>query len=138
MKYITLLPILIAVILLAGCTTQDTTSTVQEASTIETTVETTVETTETTVNESATTTIKLGSACTDTDGGKNYDERGEVKNPQSPVGLTSARDRCVSNVTLNEYYCQDVVGKSYDYEIVSEQYKCPILCFNGVCVEEIS
>ncbi len=138
MKYLTLFPILIIVILLAGCTSQDTTSTVQEASTIETT-ETTIETTvETTIDENATTTIVLGSVCTDTDGGKNYTVRGEASNPRSPVGPSTGRDRCVNNATLNEYYCQEVVGKSYNYEIVSEQYKCPILCYNGVCVEEIS
>ena len=137
MKYI-ILPIIVITILLAGCTSPDTT--VAEGSTVDTTIATTVETTvnvTTTIDVNATTTIGLGDSCTDTDGGKVYDVRGTATNPRAPVGLTRATDKCTNNVTLNEYYCNKISGKSYDFEISSDRYTCPVLCFNGVCVDEI-
>ena len=140
MKYL-IIPILLTVILLAGCTSPDTT--VPEGSTVSTTIATTVETTveETTTTAleiNGTTTIRLGESCTDTDGGKVYDVDGTVTNSRSPTGLTRARDNCVSNVTLNEYFCNKIEGSSYDYEIASEQHQCEVRCFNRVCVNQTS
>ncbi len=140
MKYSVILPLLVVIVLLAGCTTPSVNETDNVTTSELTSVMTSVtdDNTTTSVEGTTTSTIKLGETCTDTDGGINYDARGEVKNPRAPTGLTSARDRCVNNATLNEYFCKEVTGQTYDYVIDSEQYKCPILCFNGACVEEIS
>ena len=63
--------------------------------------------------------------CTDSDGGVNYDEKGEVIIDSELVGL----DYCKSNsLTLVEYYCvEDGVGV--------DNYDCANFCSDGACVE---
>ncbi len=62
--------------------------------------------------------------CSDSDGGLNYNIRGEVYLDKKKV------DSCLSTTMLKEYYCKD--GKSSTV-ISSVDYKCPNGCVNGAC-----
>ena len=72
-------------------------------------------------------------ACTDSDGGQNYNVNGIVN-----YGNWTRADRCGSfdgNPSndlndLNEFYCRS------DGEPVEEVYKCPNGCKDGACVQE--
>jgi hypothetical protein len=69
--------------------------------------------------------IPSGVECFDTDGGLNYNVRGNVETKI----MISPPDYCLSDVpdTLYEYYCDS--GKS-----TSVNYKCPKGCKNGACI----
>ncbi|MFH1420508.1 MAG: hypothetical protein ABIG30_00910 [Candidatus Aenigmatarchaeota archaeon] len=142
MKHITIL-ITLLFVLVAGCTTtpgdqtDNQTTTVADITTTvinETTTTVNVTNTTTTINDTSTT-IRLGDDCNETDSGKDYYVKGTVTYPRAPQGLTRAIDKCstTSNVTLYEYYCAKVSGKTY-YQIYEERYTCPVLCKDGVCV----
>lgn len=70
--------------------------------------------------------------CTDSDGGKNYYEKGYA-NPNCPKGATCGAwfDYCIDSIdskTLLEYFCKS--GK-----IESERIACPNGCYEGVCIQ---
>jgi len=60
-------------------------------------------------------------ACTDSDGGKNYYQKGTVT-----VGNVKLTDFCINSRTLKEHYC---VGSNARYL----NYVCPYGCENGAC-----
>ena len=140
MRYILVLVGLLVIVVSAGCvdspanlTDNLTDTTVNITTTIETTVETTINQT----NITTTTTIKLGEECTDSDGGLVYDVKGTATFPRAPVtiSLTKAADKCVSNVTLQEYYCEPVANMSYSHKITGVKHTCENGCYNGACVD---
>ena len=64
------------------------------------------------------------SKCEDSDGGKDYDEKGTVK-----YGKYSYSDKCSkNNKKVYEYYCNPVNGKPK-----VELHKCEYRCSNGAC-----
>ena len=66
--------------------------------------------------------------CTDSDGGKNYQLKGTVKNQNS-----ESTDYCNSERTLTEYFCQDSGdGKPVVY---TETHPCDYGCNNGACLQ---
>lgn len=66
-------------------------------------------------------------SCTDTDGGKNYYSKGNVKyNLNFPDNIYEIMDSC-SGSTLNEYYCDDQGNAQTEY------YSCPNGCSDGAC-----
>jgi len=70
--------------------------------------------------------VKKGElSCSDTDGGKNYYEKGEVT-VQGLGYQTTFIDSCQDS-TLNEGYCEN-------NDIQAIKYKCPHLCKDGRCV----
>ena len=64
--------------------------------------------------------------CTDSDGGKNYYQRGTVT-----VDGTKLTDFCINSRTLKEHYC---VGSDARYL----NYVCPYGCENGACRKQPS
>lgn len=66
--------------------------------------------------------ITRAAACTDSDGGLNYNVYGYVT-----LHTQVFKDKCTGN-TLTEYYCRD--GKYKE----SKPYTCPGKCLNGQCV----
>jgi len=70
--------------------------------------------------------VKKGElSCSDTDGGKNYYEKGEAT-VQGLGYQTTFIDSCQDS-TLNEGYCEN-------NDIQAIKYKCPHLCKDGRCV----
>jgi len=70
--------------------------------------------------------VKKGElSCSDTDGGKNYYEKGEVT-VQGLGYQTTFIDFCQDS-TLNEGYCEN-------NDIQAIKYRCPYFCKNGRCV----
>ncbi|MCX8166500.1 MAG: ABC transporter permease [Candidatus Micrarchaeota archaeon] len=76
--------------------------------------------------------IDPSSVCTDTDGGKDYYNKGTASN-----GYVSYSDFC-QDAKLNEYYCEYVFdGFSWKKELNSEHIYCPgsgEMCSNGKCI----
>ncbi len=68
--------------------------------------------------------------CTDSDGGKNYYEKGTVT-----VDGTSYTDYCVNNYTLKEYFCTEITTSGLG-GAAEEIYQCPYGCRNGACLRE--
>ncbi|MCK4634356.1 MAG: hypothetical protein KAT37_00605 [Candidatus Aenigmarchaeota archaeon] len=66
----------------------------------------------------------ISDSCTDTDGGKNYYEKGTAT-----MGGTSLSDHCNSDNSLTEKYCSDE-------EIKWVKYECLHGCENGACISE--
>ncbi len=79
-------------------------------------------------------------SCTDTDGGRSYDNQGQVTD-NSGVFI----DSCVDRSTLTEYYCDAGVGKS-ETHACGDGFKCSggrcvvetmqpsaTVCGNGIC-----
>jgi len=62
-------------------------------------------------------------ACSDSDGGIDYDVKGTATK-----GSQSSTDSCRGD-TLSEYYCSS-------NQIVSTTYTCPYGCSNGACEEQ--
>lgn len=65
--------------------------------------------------------------CTDTDGGKNIDEKGTITYTNAN-GEFTATDECVTAITIREFWCDGFNGESYFDE-------CPGSCSNGACIE---
>jgi len=65
--------------------------------------------------------------CEDTDGGRDYYERGETTEPSG----FEATDQCIGGDTVLEYYCND------DELVDSVRFNCPsgYACSAGACVE---
>lgn len=57
-------------------------------------------------------------ACTDTDGGNNAEEKGTVNNEFT--------DKCVAGLLI-EYYCED-------NKPANQNHRCPDKCVSGACV----
>jgi len=62
--------------------------------------------------------------CTDTDGGKNYYEKGTVTDRYGE----KYTDYCIDKKNLMEYYCNE------DGTSGSESYECPYKCEDGACI----
>lgn len=72
------------------------------------------------------------SHCSDSDGGKNYYQRGEVET-SGGVFADSCHDDSAGGVNANyltEYYCKQ------DGTYMRESYVCPHGCLEGECIEE--
>ncbi len=69
--------------------------------------------------------VDISSACTDSDGGKNYDVKGTITLDNGDVKT----DSCSDYKLLNEYYCNNNVGSL-------ETYNCPYQCSDGKCVAQ--
>jgi len=72
----------------------------------------------------------IESLCNDSDGGKNYYEKGNVVFYDVYENKTrNATDACAgkTDVRLDEYYCYN--GQSY-----IEDYNCSYCCYNGACL----
>jgi hypothetical protein len=69
----------------------------------------------------------IQTACTDSDGGKNYNVSGNVLGVSSSGEVVSGNDYCMGNV-LKELYC-DASGF-----VNTDAYTCPNGCSNGACV----
>jgi len=67
--------------------------------------------------------------CTDTDGGKNYFEKGEVSSIGHESSTAAGEDYCIAN-TLFEKYCEN------DQPGVIEEHNCEQGCIDGACIEE--
>ena len=63
-------------------------------------------------------------SCVDTDGGKNYDVKGNT-NVTNSTGKFSYIDTCFENI-ISEYYCDA-------NKVKRESYNCPYDCANGAC-----
>jgi len=80
--------------------------------------------TTTTIPEETTTTII---SCTDSDGGKNYYEKGYVE-ADVILGVGITEDICLDEIELREMFCnENNEGEPY-------LYKCPDGCEDGVCI----
>jgi len=83
-------------------------------------------------------TIMPKSPCTDSDGGKNYQLKGEV----SVDGESFMEDSCLwefkpdisDRATLMDYYCTG----DQNNPVWFEQYKCPNGCKNGACIDSLT
>ncbi|MEN7981874.1 MAG: hypothetical protein ABFQ65_00310, partial [Nanoarchaeota archaeon] len=63
------------------------------------------------------------SICSDSDGGLNYDVKGEA----NKEGFGSTEDFCVNDIKLSEALCNN------DGNPANAQYDCPNGCSNGAC-----
>jgi len=78
-------------------------------------------------------------SCTDSDGGEDYDVRGETKLTRSDGETFSYEDFCIDSEKLNEYSCNlATIDKENCLEgcNLDVQYNCPNGCVDGACVEE--
>ena len=76
--------------------------------------------------------------CTDTDGGRNYYDKGELTicdfvtkeepGAESAIGCALHEDFCEDNNNLLEYFCEE-------NEFKLEKYACPNGCEEGVCIK---
>jgi len=101
---------------------------------------TSISTSTTTMLTSTTISPRNQQGCYDSDGGKNYYEKGTTyiggcfSDPET--GATSCyvskpiNDTCIDNNRLKEYYCED-------YSIKHINYTCPKECKDGKCIENI-
>lgn len=71
-------------------------------------------------------------SCTDTDGGRDYHVRGDVRGNTETGGWGVFTDSCRTDRTLLEFYCQ-ADGKTRGFEEVSCQ--ATEKCQNGACVK---
>ncbi|GEM_PF-3072789 len=70
--------------------------------------------------------------CTETDGGRNYDQAGSVSGiAEWGKGSPSSNfvDSCLDSLKLNEMFC------GADKYVYQEAYTCPHGCSNGVCIK---
>ena len=87
--------------------------------------------TATTNQTNTTTTVNQNNICTDSDGGKNYNVKGNVVASSSTPGYTgNVWDYCKTDGTnaLVEYFC------TADKQQSGETYNCPNGCSNGACI----
>ncbi len=72
------------------------------------------------------------SKCTDSDGGRNYYERGSViysGNPGQPPGVSATNtEYCLDDKIVVEHYCEDDLHKS-------KTFHCPNGCLDGACIK---
>jgi hypothetical protein len=68
-------------------------------------------------------------SCVDSDGGLNYDVKGNLSGSVSIYGLVFD-DYCSNSENLTEFYCSDDPG------VFSQEYRCPNGCANGVCANK--
>lgn len=66
--------------------------------------------------------------CTDTDGGKDYVNKGEITTSTDNGFSSSNEDYCVNDRTLKEYYCSGVEMKDLNVECRDIE-----VCYNGEC-----
>ena len=75
-----------------------------------------------------------GCRCTDTDGGKIFDVRGET----CKLGAFGQRkctvDRCVDESHLEEFFCKRISKGSF--RVQSEMHTCEGVCSNGACIQQ--
>lgn len=72
--------------------------------------------------------------CTDTDGGKNYRERGGAEAFVDGVEIAQGVDECMSNSLLLEYFCNDGSLDSRVEDCTFEGISSPYVCVQGECV----
>ncbi len=65
-------------------------------------------------------------ACTDSDGGKDYNVKGNVV-ASSPTSSTDVTDLCSDSTKVVEYFCTNLQQSG-------ETYTCPNGCSNGACI----
>lgn len=86
----------------------------------------------TTTNQTNTTTTNQNNVCTDSDGGKNYNVKGNVVASSPLPGYTgNVYDYCKTDGTnaLAEYFCDSTTNL-----LTAQHYVCPNGCSNGACV----
>ncbi len=71
--------------------------------------------------------VKRGVTCLDSDGGKDYYLKGEVKRTVFGREQSEVEDRCIGK-DVREVYCDDV-------ELRYTYYNCPNGCKNGACIK---
>jgi hypothetical protein len=91
---------------------------------VSSTTTTTSATTTTTLNQSTTTTTAIRT-CVDTDGGLNFNVKGNTTTSGSPTQV----DNCVAASRLQEFYCEPGTGMTF-----ADYYDCPNGCSNGACI----
>ena len=70
------------------------------------------------------------SSCTDSDGGKNFFDTGEIEITDKTGNKDVLEDACYPGNVLGELHC---IGS---YEVGFENYVCPFGCVQGRCLEE--
>ena len=88
--------------------------------------------TTTTNQTNTTTTVNQNNICTDSDGGKNYNVKGNVVASSSTPGYTgNVWDYCKTDGTnaLAEYFCDSSTNL-----MTAQHYVCPNGCSNGACI----
>ena len=93
-------------------------------------------TTNQTGNNTTTNQTIQGVWCTDSDGGKNYNIKGNALS--GPIGSSTpsgnTTDYC-SGAYIVEYFCSSNVVSGVTYNTIhGETYKCPNGCSNGACI----
>ena len=87
-------------------------------------------------NNTTTNQTNQGTWCADSDGGKNYNIKGNALS--GPIGSSTpsgnTTDYC-SGAYVVEYFCSSNVVSGMTYNTIhGETYKCPNGCSNGVCI----
>ena len=71
--------------------------------------------------------VQVGSEnCYDSDGGKDYYQKGFIEEGTAETGIATNWDECEVDGTLNEFYCENGVA-------ISSIYECFKGCSDGAC-----